>query len=233
MLRIWAFCILGFFTAYATALDSNVSVTYSNGVAIVDVSKAKWASSFAGAEVKRCTTEIICEKVYFPFDSNTTFYITEKGLFEIDFMISGKSWLSDDLSFTSQYKQRIANLDLSPATLKVALQKYSPQFSFAVGEEYFPVSVDQLFNRYISDFSVSIVGGPNYSGTEKINDLMRGNGHIENEFFMKPNIAQTIKGNKSSFPTYWMSEKVSNTEYLVTYFPNILNHKVFIWCHGN
>jgi hypothetical protein len=47
---------------------------------------------------------------------------------------------------------------------------------------------------------------------------MRVNGSMDNEIFMKSTVAQTIKGNKASFPTYWMAERRSDTEYLVTYF---------------
>ncbi|MES2784127.1 MAG: hypothetical protein V4684_01575 [Pseudomonadota bacterium] len=211
--------LLALLSPLAFALDKNVTVTYgADGSATVDLSAAPWADKYLGAEVLNCKTETVCDP-YQSMGTAKTFQLTTPGVYFVSFLASWTYGNGPDFTTYVAYEQKITVLDSVPADLLPYIERHKPLLSFADGEEYGPVSIDTLFDRWISDFQVvRLVGSPSYRADEKANDLMRANANFRNKVFMRPEIASALAGDQSSFPMYWFAQRVSDTKVHVTYF---------------
>ena len=211
--------LLALLSPLAFALDKNVTLTYgADGSATVDLSAAPWADKYLGAEVLLCKTETVCDP-YQSMGTAKTFQLTTPGVYFVSFLASWTYGNGPDFTTYVAYEQRITVLDSVPADLLPYIERHKPLLSFADGEEYGPVSIDTLFDRWISDFQVvRLVGSPSYRADEKVNDLMRVNANFRNKVFMRPEIASALAGDQSLFPMYWFAQRVSDTKVHVTYF---------------
>lgn len=207
------------FSAISTAtINKNVSVSYTNSSVSISYIDAAWGDNVTGAEIYTCTNDSNCDTSYLSMKTNGSkkFDINAYGIFKIEVKGDVKNWYGSVIKSTVLWEQIVVNLQRADNSLKDSVNKYAPIFSFFKDESYFPVTIDNLFNRWISDFSITSEN-KNYSQSDKVNDFMRSNGHMNGKVIMNKDIAKTIKGDKNNYPVYWYVEFNDSVAY-VTYF---------------
>lgn len=217
------FSLLIFGTLSQAAIPKNITQKYIDGKLNVSYAEALWAADVGSIKLYSCNSESSCSlsQSIQPTVSKTI-VISTPGLWRVEFYsLIKKNYFGSVIDAKIIWNQMFINFEKSTKEIEDAAIKYKPVFSFHKREEYFPVSIDFLFNRPISDgekFAVLNVESPDKKyKDETLKTLMVANGNSNNKFRLKKDVAKLMSGNKNGFPIYWFSESNSNKT-VITYF---------------
>jgi len=155
-----------------------------------------------------------------PLPNISGFTLDESGLYKV--VIKDGSCIGADCFDLVVWEQFVALHDVAGEELKSAISAHAPVYSFDQDEEYYPVSIETLFDRPISNYSFGAANRSLYQdsldGNVVTAEFMASNGHLDNVLNLDKNIARLTKGSPDNFPIYWYVEKVNDNRYWVTYF---------------
>lgn len=213
-----------------------VVVTHQNGSATIDFSSLDQQLRYTvnGVRIKRCAAppdnanrrensaasvgscDPQDESIISVVDG-TAPVITGEGLYLVE-LLSIRSRLLGRFGRVVVWTQFVPIFYTPDDALIRAIGRHSPQYSFSREPETYPVSIEQLFDRPVSDFSVSREL-PNVTVTAtNMAQLMRGYGHSRVVATLNRDAALRLPGAAENFPVYWFADRVSESEVRVVYF---------------
>lgn len=173
-------------------------------------------------KVNDCTSELPPSPVGVTVDNK--FELVGSGLYLVRFYGSQLCLSECKYSFPV-WEQFVAVPDAVENSLEQAIRNFSPLYSFHDAEEYFPIAIEDLFSRSVSDLSINRMALVSLFGifdlrneSDSITSLLANNGHVGNRVRLDKNLAVELNGDKANFPVYWIADEVDQNNYWVTYY---------------
>lgn len=221
-------------STYANALiQKNVALSYHSGGVTYDYSEARWKDKVSGVDVYACANArdkvqpvdpcVLMENRQANKESSGS--ISGAGLYLAYFVSSDKEdFFGNTIKKKVLYAQYIAIMEEPNSHVATLAQKFSPVFSFHELESYYPVSLNQIFNRRSSDYDLEYLSDvqSRIGNEDLMSDIMSAYGATQNRIKLKTSLAKEI-GRKSSgspvpnFPVYWFHQTEGDNLW-ITYF---------------
>ena len=207
-----------------------VVITHSNGEATIDFGSLdeKLRYKVNGVRIRRCAappddasdSDGSCDaqgESLITVVDGTAPVITGEGLYLVE-LLSIRSRLLGRFNFVVVWSQFVPLFYEPDDSLKRAIIQHAPYYSFSSEPETYPVSIDQLFDRPVSDFQFSrrLINVPMTS--TNMSELMKGYGHSGLAATLNREVALTLPGDVNNFPVYWFADRLSESEVRVVYF---------------
>lgn len=245
MNKILVLILLTFPVLTFAAVTENVKLTYEESSVVVDYSNLDKRRSVSRVLIKRCSSapikldeEYDCDlkgvdEVNLSTNSEKTFELPRvkyEGLVLANFYTPcGIGRCARNMSDKMLWQQYIIVQTKPNQDLVTAIEKYSPLLSFHPDEEYFPISIKDIFDRPMSDFTnASLIYAEQYNdfillgrNSDNAAEVLASNGHASNRLTLKKSvsISSELSGDKTNFPIYWIIEdEVPGESVWVTYF---------------
>jgi hypothetical protein len=224
------------------AVSRNLEVIHGAGATVtLNFSEAAWVSRVNTVRLWRCSSVESCETQLpeaAPTAGRLSFEAADGSLFRADLLgsalpkfASGSSWAATKWVLWSQF---VVGAQTATSTEFEALaRRHAPILSFHEREEYFPITLDQAFDRSCSDFANGILSvGCAYdsaesvdpafwassSDTDSASQFMRWNGHRDLAVYLKPTVAKsfrtTLGAVGATVPSYWFAQKSGDTAWI-------------------
>ncbi|WP_326527679.1 hypothetical protein [Dokdonella sp.] len=207
------------------SVSKNLVLTFSGENVSYSYGEAPWKDDFLGIDIYICDKakedeDDPCTLVQnSPKMPNSQGSIAGDGLYRLEFYTPEKEFFGDKIKKAVRYSQYIAVLPQSTSYIADVASRYAPKFSFHSNENFFPVSINDLFKRNYSDlgFATFQDGYRGVESSDSLAEVLSNNGSSENKINLKTDVAKGIKGNRGDFNVYWYHQ-TSGNDLWVTYF---------------
>lgn len=227
-----AFCNWG-----VAAVSTNVEITYASGTTNVSFENAGWRAKVEVVQIYSCESTngkagSCTLKDSFQVGTKRTVSINGNGgLYRVDFISTSIiPIIRLPLNWVHWSQYVVGDQSQSQEEFSALASKHAPVLSYHEREEYFPVSVKEIFKQSVGNFdnlgadfrpiveNRRINASVYSSATDDAMEFLQKNGHLELRFFLKSEFAKRIQGNNgAAVPTYWTAQKDGDTAW-ITYF---------------
>lgn len=242
-------CLVGI--GAQAAVSKNLDVVYGPGEAVtLDYSQAAWAAKAKTVSLWLCsnTDQLLsnCGLLWrqaAPSGSSLTVAAQSGKLYRVDvetdevsFLRPSALWPTGDgskprISWWSQFFVGAQRAETEE--FRTLAEKHAPVLAFHPREEFFPATLDRLFDRPCNEFvnevvrtgcaydngDAGLVTWTHSSTTDKAREFMRWNGHRSVRVFLDPTRASAASerrtiGQVGDVPAYWTAQKEGNTAWI-------------------